>query len=193
MQALIFVFFIFVSNVFAESSLCQKNSFENNEEGKALLFFQSLEGRFKIGSCFVEVKYCESSSANKDGSSKFIGDVFVLDSDGDERYIPIYLTKSKVKKSHGLLMNSDRSFIYRFKDKNRDDLSGNYEWFDLEIVKKKNLSDIDFIEIGYSSQHERKKRTTKKWIVCGEEREEYVKDHPVKYRYRSWWWWLTHF
>lgn len=185
------IFLVFV-NFQTNASECNQSGFENNDLGIALLHFTSLEGRYQIGSCLVEINYCQKSLADSSGKSSFVGDVFIVDAEGNERYIPIYYAKSKMKKSHGVLKRTDRSFIYRFKDKNMDDLSGNYEWFDLEIVKKENLVDIEYVEVGYSSQVERRERSSKKWIVCGEEREEYVKRHPIKYRYRSWWWWLTH-
>ena len=117
MKYLIIIFFLFVTNTWAEETNCKQGSFENNDLGIALLHFTSLEGRYKIGSCFVEIKYCESPTVNEDAASRFVGDVFVVDSDGDERYIPIYLTKSKTKKSHGILKRTNRTFIYRFKDK----------------------------------------------------------------------------
>lgn len=192
MKIICCLLFFIILNVRAENPECRQASFENDELGIALLHFTSLEGRYRIGSCFVEIKYCHKDQNENSGKSSFVGDVFIVDSDGNERYIPIYYAKSKTKKAHGVLKRTARTFIYRFKDKNYDDQSGDYEWFDLEIVKKVNLTEIDYIEVGYSSQVERRERTSKKWIVCGEEREEYVKNHPIKYRYRSWWWWLTH-
>lgn len=186
------IFFLLFTRAWSGNSNDTLESFESNELETALEHLASLEGQFKIGSCFVEIKYCKKCRTYDQANSRLAGDVYILDADGDERYVPIYSLKSKIEKSHGLLKSTENSFIYRFKDKNYDDRSGNYEWYDLEIVKKSNLVDIDYIEVGHSSQTERKNRTTKKWIVCGEEREEFVKKHPIKYRIRSWWWWLTH-
>lgn len=188
---LLFLTFVIVANV--EAFECDKMEFEDNELGLALIHLASLDGRHKVGSCLVEIKFCSNSSSENSENPFFVGDVFVVNGEGQERYIPIYAQKAKLKKSHGLLKRTESSFIYRFKDKNKDDLSGDYEWFDLEIVRTPNSNSIDYIEVGHSSQTERRRKEEKKWIICGDEREEYVKKHPIKFRYRSWWWWLTHF
>jgi hypothetical protein len=118
-------------------------------------------------------------------------DMLVIDKHGFQRYIPFFITKEKNKWSKQVMFQSKRAMVYRFNDYNPDLQSGSDERWDVEVVKTDDLLSLDYIEIGYSSEVERRGKVGKKWIICGTERERYIEEHPFKHKIKSLWKILT--
>lgn len=176
---------------FASLGPCSKKLYQNSKAINAIQYLQNYEGKFSLGSCSVEIQVCDSSNKEVEGTGSMAADMLIIDKDGFQRYIPFFVLETNTNWSKEKIFQDNKALVYRFKDKNFDPETGKDELWDIEIIKKDDSKNLDYIEIGYSSESERKNDTNKKWIACGTEREEYLRTHPYKHYLKSIWWWLT--
>jgi hypothetical protein len=189
---LLFLNLLSVSTFSADTSSCPGSLKNNLKAREAFSFIRPYEGQFQMGSCQIEIRVCSDEDSSEDESSSFAADMLITDSKGFERYIPFFVAIDKSSWSKDILFLTKRAFIYRFNDNNSDQATGRFERWDVEIVKNEDLQSIDYIEVGYSSESEQESRAGKNWIICGTEREKEVLENPVRHKFKSWWWWLTH-
>lgn len=192
MKKLILILALLSGSAFASGFQCPTSIEGNAKAKKAFSFIKPFEGSFQMGSCKVEIQICDQALVDEEGISSFAADMLIIDSAGFERYVPFFVTGEKQTWSKDVLLLTERAFVYRFKDRNYDPQTGKFERWDVEIVKSPDLKKIDYIELGYSSENEQKAEIGKNWIICGTEREEEVLKHPVRHKFKSWWWWITH-
>lgn len=155
----------------AFSGICTEHVLNDPHLSKAIDFLKTFEGRFKLGSCEIELQVCNSAGGSDSGIENLVADLLVTDKTGFQRYIPFYFSKYHSRLSSEVHHVFRRSFLYRFKDKNFDPASGATERWDVEFVKTSDLKSLKYIEIGYTSQVQRENHINKRWIICGSERE----------------------
>ena len=178
------------NNAFSEEWSCPKAALSNKATVKAIEFLKSYEGHFKLGSCKIEMQICNTDEdATNEGS--LAGDIIITDETGFQRYVPFFMIADKSSWAKQVSYLGNRAFVYRFKDKNRDTSTGSDENYDIEFIKKVKSDELDYIEIGFTSEVERDDKVNKHWIACGYEREQYLKEHPYKHKLKSKWWWIT--
>lgn len=188
-----FITAILISNIKQSSATtgpCPQSVYQNKDVLNLIKFLKSKEGKFQLGSCTVEIQACDYTNKEIEGDGNFAADLIILDKDGFERYIPFFIIEEKTKWNKQILFQTKKAIVYRFFDYNFDTKSGSDERWDIEIVKKNQIEEIDYLEIGYSSQTERNNKTNKKWIACGSERENFLDKHPNKHYLLSKKWWL---
>ena len=157
----------------------------------AFNFLRGLQGKKQVGSCQVELHVCDSGlSQESEGSNYLVADMLIT-KNGFQRYIPFYVNEFKNRYSKEIIFNDNRVFAFRFRDWNKDPASGTFERWDVEIFKNTDDS-FNSLEVGYNSESETNSESPVYWVSCGVELEEFIKNHPYKYRLRSWWWWMTH-
>lgn len=161
---------------------CSKTVYEKSSYLNTLKILEEYEGAFQLGSCSIEIQVCDFSNKEVEGNGSMAAEMLVIDKDGFQRYIPFFISKEKNKWSKQVMFQSRRAMVYRFNDYNSDPESGKDERWDVEIVKTDDLHELDYIEIGYSSKVERKKKVGKKWIICGTEREILMAKRPLKHK-----------
>lgn len=155
-------------------------------------FLKNNEGIFKLGSCQVELQVCDIANGEESTDNGLAAEILVTEKDGFQRYIPFYINQFKNDSAKRTYFSMKKSYVYLFADKNYDPETGKSEKLSFEIAKKSQSNEINFLEIGFSSDVERNNNTNKKWITCGTEREEYVRTHPLSHAFKSVWWWLAH-
>ncbi|AUN98084.1 hypothetical protein DOM21_10855 [Bacteriovorax stolpii] len=172
---------------------CSKSIRENASAVEAIKFLRPYEGNFSLGSCSIELQVCDLNVPADDNASSFAADIVVINRSG-ERYIPFFISTEKTKWQKQVIFQNQRAFVYRLKDWNEDPETGKDEKYDIEFIRKENSKELDYIEVGFTSEVERQREgyVPPKWMACGFEREAYLREHPVKHKIKSFWWWLTH-
>ncbi len=163
----------------------------NHHVAEAFNFLRDLEGKHQVGSCQVELHLCDSNQTTEDDEKNYLVGDMLITKNGFQRYIPFYVNEFKNKYSKQIIFNNNQIFAFRFRDWNEDQDSGRFERWDVEIFKKDNHT-YEALEVGYNSEIERNSESPVYWISCGTELEDFIRNHPYKYRIRAWWWWMTH-
>lgn len=175
-----------------QASVCPQELMKDKFLREAFSFLRPLEGEHQLGSCHVELRVCEEvTPVPEDNLNHLVAELLVTDKTGRERYIPFTLNEFRNRREKQIVAHGARVFAFRFRDWNQDPATGSFERWDVEIFKKQDLS-LDSLEVGYNSETELNSESPKFWISCGTELEAYIRKHPIRYRVRSWWWWITH-
>lgn len=177
--------FILISNQVMAFGGCPMVVKENATAEKLIQFLKPYEGRHQLGSCQVEIQVCAISEESNDPQSVLVADMLVVDKSGYERYIPFYFPHTKDSRVFQEQVFDKNSAQYRFRDLNPDEATGKNERWRAEIVLKKNLSQLDYIEVGYTSHLERKQGISHRWIVCGDHRESEYENNGFLKSYKS--------
>ena len=180
---------ISLANAQAQEWECSNKIAADAASVKVINFLKKYEGRSKLGSCRVEIQVCKFENG-AENTGTLGADLLITDVAGFQRYVPIFLNEESERWAKQVSYVGARALVYRFKDKTEDPLTGSDENYDIEFVRKENSEELDYIEVGYTGKNERADRVNKNWIACGEEREEYLKNHPTKHKFKSLWWWL---
>lgn len=156
-----------VTTARAEPFPCPEAVAKRTDLQKSVAFLQSIAGTYKLGGCQIEVHVCDPSAPQKVSLNTLAADVLVTDYKGFQRYIPVYFVNANTTRTKVRPRNFRRTFNYVFKDKIPDPVNGRYERHEVEIVKTQNLSGVEYMEFGFHTETERKKRVGKSWIICG--------------------------
>ncbi|QDK44770.1 hypothetical protein DOM22_06120 [Bdellovibrio sp. ZAP7] len=159
----------------AKLGACPTHAAHNPKDLRMIEFLREMEGRYDLGSCHIEIQVCRVAKSSREIHGTIIADMLVVDKTGFERYVPFYIPEFDYSKTHQLEIQNSRMLHYRFRDRNYDDATGRDERWAVEFVKTPDLKKLEYIEIGYSSQSQRANKTSKRWIVCGTQREKEVK------------------
>lgn len=178
-----------IANVEAQEWNCSNKISDDAASVKVIAFLKKYEGRTKLGSCKVEIQVCNFKN-DSDNNGTLGADLLITDAEGFQRYVPFFLNEENERWAKQVSYVGARALVYRFKDKAEDPQTGMDENYDIEIIRKENSEELDYIEIGYTGKNERVDRVNKNWIACGEEREEYLRNNPKKHKFKSLWWWL---
>lgn len=165
---------------------CPAHALADQKDRRMIEFLQEMQGRYQLGSCYVEIQTCNMNGTEEENRENIVADMLVVDKDGFERYIPFYVPEFNSSKTRQIEMQNARMLHYRFQDTNYDQATGHDERWAVEFVKTSDLKKLEYIEVGYSSEMQRAKKIPKKWIICGTERENEVNGHPVKHKIKSW-------
>ncbi len=181
MKKLLLTYILFFTpKIFAGFGNCPNHILSHKNGLKMLEFLEEVQGRFQLGSCYVELQVCNLNGTDPETRKNTIGDLLIVDKEGFERYISFFIPEFSNSQAHQMSITNDRMLHYRFNDKNYDQATGKYERWAVEFVKTSDLKKLKYIEIGFASQVERTNKTSKKWIVCGTEREEEIKNQRRK-------------
>ena len=166
---------------------CPAHVLEKPKDRQMISFLQDMQGRYQLGSCYVEIQTCSPNGSDPENRDNLIADMLIVDKDGFERYIPFYVPKFENSKVRQLNFQNARMLHYRLQDTNPDHATGKDERWAVEFVKTPDLLKLEYIEVGYSSEMQRAQKIPKKWIICGTDREEEVNGHPTRHKFKSWW------
>ncbi|MNL00509.1 hypothetical protein D3C87_1209440 [compost metagenome] len=166
---------------------CPAHAVQNKDAMRMIHYLQEMQGRYQLGSCYIELQVCNPVAEEAESNTSVIADMVVVDKKGFERYIPFYVPEFKQNKSSQIHLQNARMLHYRFNDHNYDSSSGADERWMIEFVKTSDLQKLKYLEVGYSSETQREQEINKKWIICGTEREHEVNDHPIRHKFKSWW------
>lgn len=166
---------------------CPAHAVQNKDSMRMIQYLQEMQGRYQLGSCFIELQVCTPVAGQASENTSVIADMVVVDKEGFERYIPFYSPEYKQNKSSQIQLQNARMLHYRFNDHNYDAATGADERWMIEFVKTSDLLKLKYLEVGYSSQTQRDNKINKKWIICGAEREQEVNDHSLRHKFKSWW------
>lgn len=172
---------------FAGLGNCPAHALASKDDHRMIDYLQQMQGRYQLGSCYVEIQACNPDGTDEESRENIIADMLVVNKDGFERYIPFYVPEYQQAKTRQMQFQNARTLHYTFRDANYDAATGHNEWWAVEFVKTSDLKKLDYIEIGYSSEMQREQKIPKKWIICGTERENEVNGHPVTHKLKSWW------
>jgi hypothetical protein len=165
---------------------CPAHALANPKDRRMIEFLQEMQGRYQLGSCYVEIQTCNTSGTEEESRENIVADMLIVDKDGFERYIPFYVPEFKNSKTRQIELQNARMLHYKFQDTNYDQASGRDERWAVEFVKTSDLKKLEYIEVGYSSEMQRAKKIAKKWIICGTERENEVSRRPATHKIKSW-------
>ncbi len=175
----------------AQLGPCPEVLSKDDYAADAFDFLRPLEGIRQVGSCQVELHICEKNLVTQDDSSNYLVADMLITKNGFQRYIPFYVNEFKNRYTKQIIFNNGQVFAFRFRDWNRDPDSGTFERWDVEFFKNDDQT-YNALEVGYNSQSETNSESPVYWISCGIELEDFIRNHPYKYRLRAWWWWMTH-
>jgi hypothetical protein len=175
----------------ASLGVCPLGIVNNNSTSNTINFLRKHTGKFSLGSCLVELHVCDTTINNSKLGGNLAADMLIVDNEGNERYIPFFVSDFKNLWSKDIIFLDKTNLGYRFKDKNYDDSTGTNEKLEIILSTKADSNNLDFIEVYYTSEIDRK-YNNKKWTVCGTERENFAIKHPNTHFLKSKWWWLTH-
>lgn len=165
---------------------CPAHALADAKDRRMIEFLQEMQGRYQLGSCYVEIQTCNPNGGEAENRENLVADMLVVDKEGFERYIPFYVPEFQSSGTRQVEMQNARMLHYKFQDNNYDTATGHDERWAVEFVKTSDLKKLEYIEIGYSSEMQRKHKIPKKWIICGTERENEVNGHPLQHKIKSW-------
>lgn len=174
----------------AKSYQCPSSIYSKSSEYKFIEKLKKFEGQFSLGSCQVELSICDFNDNKGPTYSEFAGDILITDSEGFERYVPLFFVENKSRKTKHVTAIDSKTLLYRFKDKNFDPKTGRFEKWAIEI-KQNDDTTLNYLEIAFKNQHNRFNSSEKHWVVCGKEREEQYERSPLFHTMRSWCTWVT--
>lgn len=187
MRAFVVISLLLSATAQADLGNCPAHALKSKESVQMIQFLQQMQGRYQLGSCYVELQVCKPVVEETESNTSVIADMVVVDKKGFERYIPFFVPEFRQSKSSQIQLQNSRMLHYRFFDRNYDEVTGADERWMIEFVKTSDLLKLKYLEVGYSSETQREQKVNKKWIICGTEREQEVGDHPIRHKFKSWW------
>lgn len=155
----------------ADAYRCGAEGLKDPEAQMAYQFLKSIEGKFKIGSCTVELHMCDAQAPHEEGSST-VGDIGVTDIFGHFFYVPFDFSLVATRRVEKVIKNGRRMVHYSYYDKIPDRRHGKKEFYTIEIVKSRDLSRIEYLDFGIYNSRIRERypnlpRGESYWINCG--------------------------
>lgn len=161
---------LFFSNAaFAGSYNCGANGLIEQKQIQAHAFLQSLQGKFQLGQCFVELYVCDPNQPTEPGTT--VGDMAVTDKYGKQFYVPFDFSNVQTERVTKVILNGRRMMHYEFIERLPDSNSGRTEAYRLEILKSEDLSTVESLHLGvYTSRlredYPRLKNRKSYWVIC---------------------------
>jgi hypothetical protein len=165
----VFLLSLVSSQVFAYA--CPEGSQKDGDFRKGIAFLKSVEGTYKLGTCNLEIKACDSTLPER--SSNLIGEVFVKDVYNREQYAPLYFQDREMRESTATWEPYRNSAFYVFHDKVYDGLNGQSESIYVDIYKDEKTGSLKKLSLGIYGTKRRVRRYlffhTSQWSSCTNE------------------------
>jgi hypothetical protein len=150
---------------------CPEGSQKDADFKKGIAFLKSVEGTYKLGSCDLEIKACDSTLPER--SSNLIGEVFVKDVYNREQYAPLYFQDREMRESRTTWEPYRNSAFYVFQDKVYDGLNGDRESIYVDLYKDEKTGTLKKLSLGIYGTKRRVRKYlffhTSQWSSCTNE------------------------
>ena len=154
----------------ADSYICGADGMNSEPSRKAHEFLSSIQGKFQLGRCFIEIQMCDTAEPMEFGN--IVGDIGVTDRFGQFFYLSFDFSRIQTPTVSKVILNGRRMMHYEFIERIPDARSGRTEAYRLEIVKSEDLKTIEYIDLGiYHSRIRERYRQLPAgksyWVNCG--------------------------
>jgi len=166
----VYIFLIYSATARADSYVCGADGLKTPAARTAHAFLASIQGRFQLGRCFIELKMCDTTEPTEFGST--VGDIGVTDRYGQFFYVNFDFSQVQTEKVKKVILNGRRMVHYEFIERLPDPINGRTEAYRLEIVKSEDLSRIEYLDLGVYNSRIRERypqlpNGKSYWINCG--------------------------
>jgi hypothetical protein len=131
----------------ADFTGCASKVLNNPLTHEALLFLQSVSGKYSLHRCLVELNVC--TGLDPQALSSVSGELLITDSHGDKYYVPLDLSTVNTPRVEHVIRDGHRMLHYEYIDHIPNSSDGRMEAYRLEIVKTPDLSRIESLDLGY--------------------------------------------
>ena len=124
---------------YADSRECSSSLMNDSSALEVIAFLHSVQGRFQLGPCQVEIHACDLFKKTTSEDSN-IGDLLVTDVYGREGYLAFYIEPLKLPGTRTARSTQGLKFSYRRKDQNQDEVA-------VEAVKNASHHFLKFLKV----------------------------------------------
>lgn len=127
---------LFVSQrTFGDASICDNRVLANPKYKSAIEWLRPLQGRFKMGTCEVELHICDPATQDQSDRGTLIGDILIVGENNFENYVPIHFPLTSTSNYQVKISTSRTMFHYEVSDTIKNSITGAREEYLLEILK----------------------------------------------------------
>lgn len=148
---------------------CGEDGISSDAGLRAHGFLASLQGRYELGDCQIELQMCDATAPVENGS--IVGDMAVTDKYGQSFYVPFDFSRVATEKVKTVIKNGRRMVHYEFIERLPDENSGRTEAYRMEILKSEDLSEVVSLELGVyttrlKEQYPNLPAKKSYWVIC---------------------------
>jgi len=158
MKSLIYLFLFSASVCHADFKICPQEVVKQPAYKQAIQFLSQFEKQLTVGSCTIEIHTCDlnSSTSNDLPQDSIAGDIYIVDKDHREFYVPLFFPVEN-SSNNKIYLDTESGYLkYFYTDKNMDAVNGQKEKLGIEVYLDEKSEKINYIKASKYTSEEHK-------------------------------------